>query len=81
VKIFLLGLILALGCTGDHVVGSTTDTPDGPMSADAPGSSDGNNMSDGGSIDGPVCGGRRQPCCTTGMPCEAGLTCSGGTCR
>ena len=76
-KIFLLGLVLALGCTGDHVVGSTSQAPDAAMS-DAP--KDGSGMVDAGN-DAGMCGGRREPCCTTGMPCQQSLCCSGGICR
>jgi hypothetical protein len=79
VKIFLLGLVLALGCTGDHVVGSTTNAPDASMPVDGNGSRDGNAID--ASTDAGMCGGRREPCCSTGMQCQNGLCCQGGICR
>ena len=78
-KIFVLGLVLALGCTGDHVVGSTSQAPDAAMS-DGGGPKDGSSTVDA-SNDAGMCGGRREPCCTTGMQCQNGLCCSGGICR
>ena len=86
-KILLLAAFL-LGCTGDHVIGSTSD-------AAATGGSGGNGGSggSGGSggmpdalidapmIDAVVCGGSGQPCCTTGRACQGNLRCMQGTCR
>jgi hypothetical protein len=79
-KVFLFAFALALGCTGDHVVGSTM-APDGAMPEDASG--DGSrdaNMIDSGT-DAGACGGYRQPCCTMGMQCQNGLCCTNGICR
>jgi len=80
VRVFLLAFALALGCTSDHVIGSTT-APDAPMSVDANGDAPKDASVVDSGPDGSGCGGRREPCCTMGMPCQNGLCCVAGTCR
>ena len=92
-KIFVLAFLL-LGCTGDHVVGSTADAAasggaggsGGSSGAGGAGGSGGTGgtggmMIDASTIDAPPCGMRGQPCCTTGRICDPGLHCNNNVCN
>ena len=86
-KNFVLAIFL-LGCTGDHVVGSTS-APDAAAtggSGGAGGTGGTGGMPDARPIDAPgvdafICGASGEPCCPTGRACQGNLRCQQGRCQ